>query len=70
MMPETAVGKDDALIRIDHEIRTPGKRGILNPEFKPDGGQEASDPFFDRGITRADGTHVFTPRGLIVNVRH
>ena len=32
--------------------------------------REASDPFFDRGITRADGTHVFTARGLIVNVRH
>ncbi len=45
MMPETAVGKDDALVRVDDEIRTPGKRGILNPEFKPDGGQEARDPF-------------------------
>lgn len=70
MMPETAVGKDDALVRVDDEIRTPGKRGILNPEFKPGGGQKARDPFFNRGITRADGTHVFTARGLVVNVRH
>jgi hypothetical protein len=30
MMPETAVGKDDALVRVDDEIRTPGKRGTLN----------------------------------------
>jgi hypothetical protein len=32
--------------------------------------QQPGQPFFYRGITRADGTHVFTTGRLIVDIRH
>ena len=70
MMPETAVGKDNALIRVDDEIRSPRQRGILHAEIKPRLRQQPGQTLFNGGITRADSTHVFAARCLIVNVRH
>ena len=34
MVPETAVGKDNALIRVEDKIGTPGERGILDAKIK------------------------------------
>ena len=69
-MPETAVGKDDALPGVDDEIRATRKRGILHAEIKPRLRQQPGQALFDGGVTGADGTHIFAARGLIVNIRH
>ncbi|BFT82185.1 hypothetical protein GVv1_29770 [Enterobacter pseudoroggenkampii] len=70
MVPETAVGKDDALPGVDDEIRPARKRGILHAEVKARLRQQPGQSLFDGGVTRADGTHVFAARRLIVNIRH
>ncbi|EFC56453.1 hypothetical protein ENTCAN_06758 [Enterobacter cancerogenus ATCC 35316] len=70
VMPETTVGKNDARVISDNEIRTPGKRRVLHAKIEASLGQQAGQPFFYSGITRADGPHVFTAGGLIVNIRH
>ena len=70
MVPEAAVSKYDALPGVDDEIGTTRQGGILHAKVKPCLRQQRGQALFNGGVTRADGTHVFTARGLIVNVRH
>ncbi len=70
MMPETAMGKDDALPGVNDEIGPSRKGSILHAEVKPRLRQQRGQALFNGGVTRADGTHVFTARRLIVNIRH
>ncbi|MNR31420.1 hypothetical protein D3C85_1489290 [compost metagenome] len=70
MMPEAAVGEDNAVIIIEDKIRAACQRRILDAKLKTAVGQESCQPSFNRGITRADGTHVFAAGRLIEHIRH
>ena len=70
MMPEAAVGKDNALIVRHDKIRAAGQRGILYGKRESGARQYPSQPFLYCRIAGAYRAHVFTAGGFIVNVGH